>query len=404
MGGDKWSTIGGSETKHQPLREKRPIGCEDKGSVVHGADGENDFSPPALPLKTKPSPPVLLSSCPSVPPASSPDEVVQNSLGLDYEPVPVRLQSPEEQRVQELLQRLVHSDGSLAPLMDVWGKSTVDVLLEICPNSPLFAELSQEQRGSSPQDHWSRGPTDLSSTHELISQKVELCEALRSCIESLEREKAELSAAFREHTELGARVEVWVQEQCEAVHRDKYLMFTGDLERVVNLLLSLCGRLARVERSLASLRRQEPAEGSTELWDSLVHKRSVLLRQTQDALELRDHLERRQCTVHSFLRLSLKPSQLQQYQHLVSSTPALLIAHRRLEDALQQNQEQLSLLLDTLPLEVTQARGWSRVGLTLSATPLLLLHSQAPPKWYPSSAHVVPRTSHLDCPVTVTTL
>ncbi|XP_033845058.2 protein Shroom2-like [Periophthalmus magnuspinnatus] len=369
---------------------------EDGASTVHGADCEND----ALSLKTQPCPPVCPASCPSVPVASrhsvppvscppvpmpppiqmsSPDEAMQNSLGLNYEPVPLRLQSPEEQRVRELLQRLVQCDGSLAPLMDVWGKSTVDVLLDICPNSPLFAELSQEQRESSLQDHWSQGPSGVNSEHDLISQKVELCEALRSCIESLEQEKEELSDAIRAHMELGRQVEAWVQEHCEAAHRTKYVMFIGDLERVVNLLLSLCGRLARVERSLASLRRQEPAEDSTELWDSLLHKQSILLRQTQDALELRDHLERRQCIVHEFLCYSLEPSQLQQYQRLVSSTPALVITHRRLDEMLQQTQEQLSLLLDTLPLEVTQARGWSRVGLALSATPLLKI-SQVPPK------------------------
>lgn len=217
------------------------------------------------------------------------------------------------------------------------------------------------------------------------------------CAESLQREKEALSDAFRTHNELGTRVETWVQEHCEDSEKDKYHMFIGDLERVVNLLLSLCGRLARIERSLASLHKQEPIEGSSELQDSLVHKRTLLLRQTQDALELRDHLERRQCTVHAFLRRSLAPVQLQQYRRLVRSTPALLIGLRRLDDLLRQAQEMLSLLLDTVPLEVTQARGWSRVGLALTATPLPLMRTQAPPMWHSGP-------THLDCPVTVTSL
>ncbi|KAK7895759.1 hypothetical protein WMY93_021084 [Mugilogobius chulae] len=191
----------------------------------------------------------------------------------------------------------------------------------------------------------SQRPADVRSEpserhdHSLVSRKVELCDALRSCIESLQREKKILSAELKAHRELGQRVDAWVQERCEEGQRDKYRLFIGDLERVVNLLLSLCGRLARVERSLEALARQEPAEGSTELWDSLAHKRSLLLRQTQDALELREHLEQRQCTVHAFLRRSLDPARLRLYQSLVSRTPALLISHRRLEDVIRQHQD-----------------------------------------------------------------
>ncbi|XP_072311379.1 protein Shroom3 [Eucyclogobius newberryi] len=409
---DQQSAIGGSDLKHQTSKENRPIEREDRVSTVCRADRGNGSSPPA-PCPPAPCPPAPCppAPCPpaSCPPASSPDQAQEDSLVLDYEPVPVRLQTPEELRVQELAQSLVGRDGALLPLVDTWGKSTLDVLLEIFPNSQLFGKLSQKLRGRCLQDDWynyrSPGPGDVSSEpsveqkHGLISMKVELCEALRSSTERLEREKAELSDDMKGHTELGLRVDAWVQERCDHAHTDKYRLFIGDLERVVNLLLSLCGRLARVERSLDSLCRQKPAEGSTELWDSLVHKRSVLLRQTQDALELREHLEQRQRTVHAFLRRRLQRPQLQLYRHLVGATPARLIALRRLDELIQRSQEQLSLLLDTVPLEVTQARGWSRVGLALTTPFRLLSHSQAPPAWH---ARVVP--GPLDCPVTVTSL
>lgn len=35
------------------------------------------------------------------------------------------------------------------------------------------------------------------------------------------------------------------------------LMPAGDLERIVNLLLSLCSRLSRIDRSLLALEREE---------------------------------------------------------------------------------------------------------------------------------------------------
>jgi len=36
------------------------------------------------------------------------------------------------------------------------------------------------------------------------------------------------------------------------------LLFAGDLEKIVNLLLSLCSRLSRIDRSLLALQREEP--------------------------------------------------------------------------------------------------------------------------------------------------
>lgn len=52
---------------------------------------------------------------------------------------------------------------------------------------------------------------------------------------------------------LGEEVEAWISEFCKPNEIDKYKMFIGDLDKVVNLLLSLSGRLARVENVLSGL-------------------------------------------------------------------------------------------------------------------------------------------------------
>lgn len=55
-----------------------------------------------------------------------------------------------------------------------------------------------------------------------------------------------------------------VQERCKPNEKDKYRMFVGDLEKIVNLLLSLSARLARVENALDALRDKESQESAEE--------------------------------------------------------------------------------------------------------------------------------------------
>ena len=57
---------------------------------------------------------------------------------------------------------------------------------------------------------------------------------------------------------LGREVEATVQRQCQPNQLDRFRMFVGDLDKVVSLLLSLSGRLARVENALYSLEEEAP--------------------------------------------------------------------------------------------------------------------------------------------------
>lgn len=59
---------------------------------------------------------------------------------------------------------------------------------------------------------------------------------------------------------LGGEVELTVEHVCKPNELDKFRMFVGDLDKVVSLLLSLSGRLARVENALNGLEEGAPAE------------------------------------------------------------------------------------------------------------------------------------------------
>uniref|UniRef100_A0A3Q3WLY7 ASD2 domain-containing protein n=1 Tax=Mola mola TaxID=94237 RepID=A0A3Q3WLY7_MOLML len=124
-------------------------------------------------------------------------------------------------------------------------------------------------------------------------------------------------------------------------------MPAGDLEKIVNLLLSLCSRLLRIDRSLLALEREE----LTHEGESLLHKRSLVISQTNDAWELKENLDRRQRVVHAILSSYLTEPQLQDYRHYVSTKPSLLIRQRHLDNLIGQGEEQLTRLLEVLPQE-----------------------------------------------------
>lgn len=124
---------------------------------------------------------------------------------------------------------------------------------------------------------WSVGPSAAWRTHTrvLVLQPqwgwpwLPLTPSLRQLqlIESLSRKLAVLREAQRGLQEdisangaLGEDVAARLQALCTPGEFDKYRLFVGDLDKVVNLLLSLSGRLARVETALDSLGPHAPAE------------------------------------------------------------------------------------------------------------------------------------------------
>ncbi|XP_040915540.1 protein Shroom3 isoform X2 [Toxotes jaculatrix] len=330
-----------------------------------------------------PSPPVSPTSSVSLPPVPSAITsftTTEDSLALEYQPLPKREKTAQELRVEALARQLVLQDSSLVPLLDTWGaKSTVELMEEIFPNSRLVDKSPWQHRSSRQLDDRIQdgtcdsapragmdGGTETNVDEEdkdLNSRKVELCEALRSSVEALQQEKEALSEEMRHHQALGAKIESLVQEHLKTNERDKYSVFIGDLEKIVNLLLSLCSRLSRIDRSLLALKREElTQEGTAEERDSLHHKRSLLLRQTEDAWELKENLDRRQRVVHAILSGYLTEPQLQDYRHFVSTKPSLLIRRRHLEDLIRQGEEQLTRLAESLPVELAEAHSWSRAS------------------------------------------
>lgn len=83
----------------------------------------------------------------------------------------------------------------------------------------------------------------------------------------------------------------------------------------------------------------------------MVEKRKLLIRQHEDAKELKENLDRRERAVYEILGNCLQEESLTDYEHFVKMKSALIIEQRKLEDKIKLGEEQLKCLMDSLPIE-----------------------------------------------------
>ncbi|XP_051536232.1 protein Shroom3-like isoform X2 [Myxocyprinus asiaticus] len=301
-------------------------------------------------------------------PSSVPlEEDTSQILGFDNRLLSKREQTQPELLVETLARELVDRDKSLTSLLDTWaGKTTIDLMEDIFPShslSPWQHRRSSSDRlvdrtqdGScTPDTRIQTVPrkmeTDLDDEEAYLNQKkVELLQALNMSIRLLQRERENLVEQQKRFSTLGGSLEALVQERCKPNERDKYFMFVGDLEKIVNLLLSLSARLARVENALTALRGEESQESAEER-ESLQLKRKQLCSQQEDARELKENLDRRERVVLDILAGYLSGPQLHDYQLYIRIKPALLIRQRHLDELIRQGEEHVRRLEENLPLE-----------------------------------------------------
>ncbi|XP_068928898.1 protein Shroom2 isoform X2 [Petaurus breviceps papuanus] len=183
--------------------------------------------------------------------------------------------------------------------------------------------------------------------HDLSEKKQELIDSISRKLKVLREARESLLEDIQNNNALGDEVEAIVKDVCKPNEFDKFRMFIGDLDKVVNLLLSLSGRLARVENALNNLdENTSPEEQRT-----LLEKQKLLTRQHEDAKELKENLDRRERIVFDILASYLSGESLADYEHFVKMKSALIIEQRELEDKIKLGEEQLKCLTESLPPE-----------------------------------------------------
>ncbi|XP_039344120.1 protein Shroom4 isoform X1 [Mauremys reevesii] len=182
--------------------------------------------------------------------------------------------------------------------------------------------------------------------HELAQKKAQLIESISRKLAVLQEAQRGLQEDINANAALGEEVECQVKGVCKPNEFDKFRLFIGDLDKVVNLLLSLSGRLARVENALNSLDHEATEDEKL----ALLEKKRQLTEQLEDAKDLKEHVDRRERAVFGTISHSLPAEQLQDYQHFVKMKSALIIEQRELEEKIKLGEEQLRCLRESLLL------------------------------------------------------
>ncbi|XP_008827584.1 protein Shroom2 isoform X2 [Nannospalax galili] len=299
----------------------------------------------------------------------------------------------DDLKSEELAREIVGKDKSLADILDpsVKIKTTMDLMEGIFPKDEYLLEEAQQRRKLLPKvpsprtkedkkqepgvpgvvslatnstyystsapkaellikmkdlqepEEYSGGDLD----HDLSVKKQELIDSIGRKLQVLREARESLLEDIQANNALGDEVEAIVKDVCKPNEFDKFRMFIGDLDKVVNLLLSLSGRLARVENALNNL-DESPSPGDRQ---SLLEKQRVLTQQHEDAKELKENLDRRERIVFDILASYLNEESLADYEHFVKMKSALIIEQRELEDKIHLGEEQLKCLFDSLQPE-----------------------------------------------------
>ncbi|XP_048107574.1 protein Shroom2 isoform X3 [Alosa alosa] len=376
-------------------RQQRDHGPEPRSAADMGAQREP--SEPRRDPHKGPQAEHRPSEAPAAPPTDAPHHAPHpSSNGVPAMSISTRLQSAEDEKRDELARDIIDKDKSLADILDQSKmKTTMDLMEGLFPQGDQLLEGALQRRKAAPKQASPRSSEErkaeestmagavalaTSSTyystsapkaellikmkdmqqeseeqedseeeldHELANKKQELIDSLSRKLQVLREARESLQEDVEENNALGQEVEVTVQQVCKPNELDKFRMFVGDLDKVVSLLLSLSGRLARVENALNSLEEDASPEERRILTD----KRKLLIRQHEDAKELKENLDRRERVVYDILASYLDEESLADYEHFVKMKSALIIEQRKLEDKIKLGDEQLKCLMDSLPLD-----------------------------------------------------
>ncbi|XP_076808397.1 protein Shroom2-like [Clavelina lepadiformis] len=150
---------------------------------------------------------------------------------------------------------------------------------------------------------------------------------------------------IRENERLGAHIYDLAKNMCSDREQEKYFIFVKDVDKIVNLLLSLTGRLSRVENAIKNL----PMDAEKDELICLCKKRKKLSYQYVDAKELKENCDKRKENICQILSHHFSEIQFANFLHYIEVKTALIIEQRQVDEKIKLSEDHIKILRDSLP-------------------------------------------------------
>lgn len=185
---------------------------------------------------------------------------------------------------------------------------------------------------------------EWSNEKEMSTKKEELIASIRRKLNTLHIEQEGIREEISQNDILGQEITERVEEVAKQNEIEKYRLHVEELDKIINLLLSLSGRLARAQNALTNLSE----DVSHEEKKILEAKRDKLIEQHEDACRLKESIDRRSQQVSTFLHQYLTEEEYADYDHFIKMKSKLLMDAREIEDKIKLGEEQLATLCNRM--------------------------------------------------------
>lgn len=95
---------------------------------------------------------------------------------------------------------------------------------------------------------------------QLLSFQDELVQSIEKKVDTLRNEQGNIREEMLQNEMLGQEIASRLQKVAKPNEIEKYSLHVEEMEKIVNLLLSLSGRLARAENILKNMPKDESSE------------------------------------------------------------------------------------------------------------------------------------------------
>ncbi|XP_022256449.1 protein Shroom2-like [Limulus polyphemus] len=189
---------------------------------------------------------------------------------------------------------------------------------------------------------------NCASDTELSSKKEELIASIDKKLELLRLEQVVIREEMAQNEDLGKVVTSRVEQLAKPKELEKYRLHVEELEKIINLLLSLSGRLARAQNALVCLRPDVEEEEKK----ALQAKCDKLSEQHEEARRLKESIDKRSHQVSTFLHRYLSSEEYADYDHFIKMKSKLVMDAREIDEKVKLGEEQLAALRNNANFQI----------------------------------------------------